>query len=192
MAAGMFTHQSNDPRAYAQKLMRDTYQSNYNLASYYANPPKPCLANNLSAGNKMYPSYIGRDVNLESVLQGQTRISSKDNKIDMPDPLPRSTRGVRDEIDECNDFLESEYTRYTNPAYEIRGLTTEDLRMEYPKEDPQCHIFESFSVNTRLQEKDNFVPTWNKPLNPLAVWPKTVPDTNPPMVLTGNFASVTQ
>ena len=80
----------------------------------------------------------------------------------MPDPISGyNTFNLYD----CNDLLESEYTRYTYHAYDIKGLTVRDLRFEYPLHDPQCQIFEDFSVNTRLAAKDNHRAVWQIPFN---------------------------
>jgi hypothetical protein len=44
-------------------------------------------------------------------------------------------------------------------------LTVPDLNFSYPLQDPQCQIFENFSINTKLQAKDNHRTIWQVPLN---------------------------
>jgi hypothetical protein len=80
----------------------------------------------------------------------------------VPDPINNYSLFMRKD---CNDALETEYTHYTTPAYDIRGLTTRDLRFEYPLYDPQCQIFESFAVNTKLQAKDQHRAVWQVPFD---------------------------
>lgn len=56
-------------------------------------------------------------------------------------------------------------SRYSHPAYEIKGLAPGDMRLDYPHNDPQCNIFQDMAVNTRLQARDNFKMVCQEPIS---------------------------
>ena len=74
-------------------------------------------------------------------------------------------------LNKCPNVLEPQYSRYTHPSYDIKGLTTPDMRLDYPLHDPQCQIFENFQVNTRLQAKDNHKTVWQVPFDQKSLLP---------------------
>ena len=66
---------------------------------------------------------------------------------------------------ECSNELETQYSRYTHPSFDIKGLGQSDMRLDYPLHDPQCQISENFAINTRLKAKDEHITPWQIPMN---------------------------
>lgn len=145
--AGSFTHLKTDPSAYHEAVQRSTQPFNYRLDPNYV---MNCQAygQNLQAGSQ---------TDVDTILKGINKKNSKNNHQQMPIPLKNYNPSL---YPTNSNTLESQSTRYTHPAFDIRGLTTSDMRFDYPLVDPQCQIFENFQVNTRLQAKDNHRATW--------------------------------
>lgn len=155
--AGKFTNLRYDEAAYADKLARSTNPMLYKLNQNYASNCQPCFSQNGQG--------YGQRTDIESALKGINRINSKSNTNQILPPSSANGQYV------CPDNLDPEYTRYTNPSYDIKGLTVEDMRFGYPLHDPQCQIFENFAINTRLQAKDDHKTIWQMPMDQRAVLP---------------------
>jgi hypothetical protein len=56
----------------------------------------------------------------------------------------------------CNDHLDGQHTKMTDPAMFYRGVSIN--RFFDPIKDPQANIYYSWTVNSQLEAKDNFVP----------------------------------
>ncbi len=160
--AGKFTHLRYDDEAYSEEVTRSTDPMLYRLDPNYAVNCHKCFAPYGPRGAHDAADAVGQQIDVESILRGYSKISSKSNRQQVPDPLDGYKNFIRCD---CSDALETEYTRYTYPAYDIRGLTVRDLRFDYPIQDPQCQIFENFEVNTRLQAKDEHRAIWQVPFN---------------------------
>uniref|UniRef100_A0A6C0LTU2 Uncharacterized protein n=1 Tax=viral metagenome TaxID=1070528 RepID=A0A6C0LTU2_9ZZZZ len=160
--SGRFTRLRYDKEAYDEELIRSTDPMLYRLDPNYGINCKRCFAPYGPRAGAQASDSIGEQIDVDSILRGVSKISTKSNKQQIPDPI--SGYKLYSHVD-CSDELESEYTRYTHPAYDIRGLTVRDLRFDYPLQDPQCQIFENFEVNTRLQAKDDHRAIWQVPFN---------------------------
>jgi hypothetical protein len=168
--AGRYTRQEYDAPAYREKIKRSTDPMNYRLDPTYAVNCESCFAEYGPRGAYGAGSSIatGQQIDVESILQGYTKINSKYNEQQLPDSLePYKRNAPRN----CPPALESEYSRFTHPSYDIRGLTVPDLHFDYPLFDPQCQIFESFAVNTKLQAKDNHKSIWQIPVDQKDLFP---------------------
>jgi|GEM_PF-5525115 len=167
-----YTRQRYDREAYQEEIGRSTDPMLYRLDSNYAVNCKKCFGPygpGFTMGSTVATDN-GAAIDLDSILRGVSKIHSKSNIQQIPDsinPYKPDTRILPD----CNEALESEYTRFTYPAYDIRGLTVRDLRFDYPLFDPQCQIFEDFAVNTKLQAKDNFRAIWQIPVDQRDLFP---------------------
>ena len=160
--AGKFTNLKYDQQAYNEALDRSTNPLGYRLDPNYSTNCNKCFAEYGPRSGNQSAESVGHLIDVDSILKGINKINTKSNKQQQPYPLDDyQTYMPKD----CPEGLESEYTRYTNPSYDLRGLNTKDLRLSYPLHDPQCNIFEDFSVNTRLQSKDNHKATWQVPIN---------------------------
>jgi hypothetical protein len=160
--AGNFTNLMYDNDAYQEKVNRSTGPLKYYTDANYAVNCRKCFPPYGPIGGQVASDAVGEQIDVESILRGYSKIHSKSNQQQIPDSLfGYKTRTNPD----CDDALETEYTRYTYPAYDIRGLNVPDLNLGYPLHDPQCQIFENFAVNTRLQAKDNHRAIWQIPMN---------------------------
>lgn len=160
--AGKYTRQSYEQEAYDERVGRSTNPMLYRLDPNYAVNCGKCFAPYGPVGGQQASDAVGQQIDVDSILRGVTKFNTKSNRQQMPDSLdPYKLFNHND----CPDKLESEYSRYTYPAFDIRGLTVPDLNFDYPLQDPQCQIFESFAINTKLQAKDTHRTVWQVPFN---------------------------
>lgn len=161
--AGQFTNLIYDDEAFSEEIYRSTAPLLYKIDPRFAvncNSCFPALGLNRGLGNS---NIIGNQIDVDSIMTGRSKISSKSNREQIPDPIEPyqlDSNVLRD----CPVGLEPQNSRFITPPYEIRGLTVRDMRFDYPLFDPQCQIFENFEVNTRLQAKDNHRAIWQVPL----------------------------
>jgi hypothetical protein len=158
--AGMFTRLSDDYEAHRERTQRSTGHLPHSLEASRFYNCNSCLSSYGGVNGGGINTTFGRQIDADSVLRGFDRYATKSNSQNAPHSIQSFQLG---KIPECSSRLESQYTRFTHPAYEIKGLTTCDMRMDYLNRDPQCHIFENFAVNTSLMAKDKHVPTWQEP-----------------------------
>src|SRR5438477_10149593 len=118
--AGQYTRQSYDPAASAERTTRSTNPLSYRLDTNYAVNCNRCFAPYGPRSGPQGSDVVGEQVDIDSILRGVTKINSKSNKEQMPDSLNPYNLYNRPN---CSEKLEPEYTRYTYPAYDIRGLT---------------------------------------------------------------------
>lgn len=147
--AGKLTGLKYDRNAYVEEVARSTNPLLYKLDPNYA---INCQGNCNARSDQ---------IDVDSILKGITKPKSRSNEQQKPEPLGKYNRPLPHS---CYNGIDSECTRYTHPAYDIKGLTVSDMRFDYPLHDPQCQIFENFQVNTRLQAKDNHKAIWQVPL----------------------------
>jgi len=166
--AGRFTHLKYDREAYEEQVTRSTDPLLYRLDPNFGINCRKCFAPYGPRGAHDAADVIGQQIDVDSILRGFSKISTRSNRQQIPDPLDGYDKLMPYD---CSEALESEYTRYTYPAYDIRGLTVRDLRFDYPVFDPQCQIFENFEVNTKLQAKDDHRAIWQIPFNQRDLWP---------------------
>ena len=160
--SGKFTNMRYDREAYNEEIARSTDPLLYRINQNYAVNCSPCFAPYGPVESQGDAVVIGNKIDVDSILKGVNKVNTKINRLERPMPLdvyPTFIPG------DCSNAMETQYTRYTNPAYEIKGLNSRDLRLDYPLFDPQCQIFENFEVNTRLQAKDNHRTVWQVPFN---------------------------
>lgn len=157
--SGEYTRLRYDTDAYNEELERSTEALSYRLDPNYAINCGKCFAPYSRLGGHQDSVAQGQQIDVDSLLRNVSKINSKSNEQQIPDLLNYSLYTPND----CPPNTESEYTRYTYPAFDIRGITVRDLRFDYPLFDPQCQIFENFAVDTRLQAKDNHRAIWQVP-----------------------------
>ncbi|AEX61560.1 hypothetical protein mvi_399 [Megavirus vitis] len=167
--AGKFTNMRYDKEAYDEQLSRSTKPVSYKLDPHYAVNCNPCFARHGPRAGQDNSVVIGQQIDVDSVLRGISKVNTKINRHQAPHNLDQYKKYTpRD----CSPAIEPQSTRYTHPAFDIRGLTVPDMRFGYPLHDPQCQIFENFAVDTRLQAKDNHRSVWQVPLDQQQVLPK--------------------
>ncbi len=91
-------------------------------------------------------------VDVESILSNRNTIASKckDGQVNDIDVTKFNLQHART----CNDFLDPVATRLTNPPQNYRGMSIN--RFYDCHQNPQANIFYDFSVNTKLEAKDNY------------------------------------
>ena len=166
--AGKLTNLRYDKNASNENVRRSTNQMMYMIDPNFANNCNPCLATHGPHNGHHYTVDDGEKIDIDSILKNMNKINSKSNVQQMPTPLNQYNKHTPKE---CSNALEQNNSRYTHPANEIRGLNVSDMRLSYPLHDPQCNIFEDFSVNTRLQAKDNHKTIWQVPIDQRASLP---------------------
>ena len=159
----MSSHSSRlpyDQAAYEEKVRISTDPAQYRLDPNYAVNCGRCFAPYGPRGIKQAFSAPGFGIDIDSIMSNRTVINTKSARHKYPTSLEGFTVY---QPGDCDPFLESEYSRFTDPIQKYRGLTRDPF---YPlNHDPQCHIFWDFSVNTRLQAKDNHKAIFQTPLN---------------------------
>lgn len=146
--AGEFTSLRYDPEALEESTQRMTLECSYRL-------DPNVFVNCISSGRNNFQNMT----RTESELKNINKPNSKSVALNRPRRLQHQSNNS------VNDVLAPTYSRYTHPASDIKGMNVEDLRLDYPLHDPQCSIFENFSVDTRLQSKDNHRTVWQIPMN---------------------------
>lgn len=171
--AGNFTKQRYDNEAYNEEISRSTNPLLYKLDPNYAINCNHCFSshgphgpNGITSvgkrGGNNDTKVIGDQIDVDSILKGITKVNSKAIRHQIPGTINNSQFYVPKE---CPQALETQYSRYSHPSFDIKGLNVRDMRFDYPLNDPQCQIFENFQVNTRLQAKDNHKAIWQTPID---------------------------
>jgi hypothetical protein len=157
-----YSHSSKlryDPAAYKEAVERSTGPLNYRVFPPYGYNCGECFRPYGLVGTSGVSAALGNSVDVDSILSGRTVLNSKANDFSQPTPLTGYKTFNRTD---CSPFLETEYSRYTHPIQDYKGLYPDRF---YPlQHDPQCHIFEDFAVNTKLQAKDNHYAAYQIPL----------------------------
>lgn len=159
--AGKYTHMRYDEDAYNEEIRRSVDPGNYRLDCNFSINKNKCFSAYGPRNGNPASVAVGYTTDVDSVLRGFSKINSKSNKQQIPDPV--SDYYLHDLAD-CSNVVETEYSRYTNPSYELRGMAVKDMRLGYPLHDPQCNIFMNFAENTQLKARDNFRADWQIPL----------------------------
>lgn len=158
--SGKFTRLRYDTEAYLEELERSTEPLMYMLDPNFANSCQKCFAPYGPRDAQPDSVAVGNQTDIDSILRNYNKINTKSNFEQQATPV----RGYQlTNLPDCSPAMESEHTRLSYPAYELKGLTTRDLNLSYPLFDPQCQIFENFAVDTRLQAKDNHRSVWQVP-----------------------------
>lgn len=166
--AGKFTRLRYDPEAYDEHLAQTTDPLLYRLDKNFTTRCDRCYAPD-KWNQKTYDDTEAERIDIDSILRGLDRSHSKSAYHQQP----RRIRGSRAISRLCpKSRLDSECSRYTHPASEIKGLACKDMRFDYPLIDPQCKIFEPFAINTRLQAKDDHRAVWQEPMDQSKFLPK--------------------
>ncbi|QGR53888.1 hypothetical protein [Moumouvirus maliensis] len=166
--AGKFTNMKYDREAYDEQLSRSTKPLAYKLDPNYSVNCSPCFAPYGPIAGHDNTVVVGNQIDVDSVLRGINKVNTKINKYHEPQDINFKTYTPRD----CSPAIQSQSSRYTHPAFDIKGLTVPDMRFDYPLHDPQCQIFENFQVNTRLHAKDNHKSVWQVPMDQQELLPK--------------------
>lgn len=163
--ASFFTRTSYDDKAYKDKLTESTSPFEYMTSEDKIHKCGGCLTTlgprsgyggygvSTFSGDVVAPSQANVDV--ESILSNRN-VKLSTTKRGKVNPI-NVTKFKTQHAPVCNDYLDYQHTRMTDPAMFYRGAPIN--RFYDLDRDPQANIFYDFAVDTKLEAKDNYVPT---------------------------------
>jgi len=175
--AGHFSRTKHD----GCKLLEDTYDSTGPF-SYVMDPirihnPNGCLTTYgpRSSYNGVGVSTLSGDV----IAPAQMNVDIESIMHNLNVPLSRCRRGKVNPVNltrvklehypVCNDYLDSQHTRMTDPAMFYRDAPIN--RFYDLNKDPQANIFFPWLTNTSLEMSDNFIPELPVPMTDVSMVP---------------------
>lgn len=169
-----------DKCAYEDRLQESTGPLMYKLDPNRIKNCKECLSiyGPRSSLNGHGVSIVGERgiapaqdvVDVESILSNRNVLASKCKDGKVNDINVNNFKLNHSTV--CNHFLDPLASRLTNPTANYRGMSINRF-YDLPK-NPQADIFWDFSVNTRLEAKDNYKERIPKMLSPDPLMPKPV------------------
>lgn len=163
---GHSTREIYDEPAYEEEIERSVGPMHYRLQEFYGHNTHGCFAPYGPRSIKGVSYAPNNPVDVDSAITNRDKIKTKSARYNQPTSLQGFERV---NYPECNDFITAEYSRFTTPSYEIKGLTRDPF---YPlHHDPQCHIFTNFEVNTRRQARDDHVANFHMPSDQKDLFP---------------------
>jgi hypothetical protein len=173
---GHFSKLKYDEQAYADHLDESVQPLNYILNTNYMQNCNQCLSTlgpRSSYMGQSVSSHVGfptatsqKLVDVESILQNRNVKASKARR-DNVNPINVTKYGVKHQRI-CNDYLNPLSSRLTLPASNYRDMAIN--RFYNLNRNPQVNVFYDFSVNTKLEAKDNFIQEipvlWNNDISP--------------------------
>ncbi len=168
--AGHFSRSSYDKCAYPENIADSTapftrimdttsiYNCNGCLTTF--GPRSSLNGVGVSTASGHVAAQAQANVDIDSVLSNRNMPISRCRKGKL-NPV-NVTKLKSKHMPICNDYLDSQHTKMSDPAMFYRGAAINrfhDLHF-----DPQENIFWNFATNTRLDAKDNFVPDLPVPL----------------------------
>jgi len=149
----------NYDEARTRKLLQESTGPGRYMLNKPGNGPTPCFFEDphirLQQWGANLRSAPGGVINISSDLDGRTRQASKFCSAKQY-PNNGVVSSTANKYPTCKPFTEE--TRASHPAWMYRDL--EQTRWEYPLLNPQENVCRPFhnNINTRILEKDNFVP----------------------------------
>lgn len=163
--ASQFTHLKYDEDAYHDHVDRSTAPFLYQVNSHFSTNPGLCYSPHGPNGTNYDPFSDNVDIN--SWLRGLDKYHTKANYYDSAPPNPKNNTPL------CHTPLQSNESRFEDPKYYYRGKPLDDLRFQYLYHDPQKHIFEDSSMNSRQYIKDNHKTNWQTPIDQSDSFPQS-------------------
>lgn len=161
---GHFSNQMYDKCAYPDDLYESTAPYSYIMNTDRIHNCNGCLTTFGPRG-----SYLGAGVSSPTgdvIAAAQQNVDIDSVMSNRNVPLSKCKKGKVNPIDVtkiktnhipmCNDYLDGQHTKMTDPAMFYRDLAVN--RFYDPIKDPQANIYYSWTVNTQLEARDNFVP----------------------------------
>lgn len=168
MNIGHFSRLSCDSGVYDEKLYDSMNPAKYRMEINQIRNCGRCLPSTVDRRGKFGVSTLGslsapesQDLaDLESVFSNRNVKISK-ARIGRVNPINPLLSGPVVHQSECMTPPENTFTRFSHPAQSYRDAGVN--RFYDLLHDPQLNIFSDFSINTRLEAKDNYVPDYPKP-----------------------------
>lgn len=161
---GHFSNPMYDKCAYPEDLYESTAPYEYVMNTDRIHNCSGCLTTFGPRG-----SFLGAGVSSPSgdvIAAAQQNVDIDSIMSNRNVPLSKCKRGKVNPVDVtrvktknlpvCNDYLDAQHTKMTDPAMFYRGAAVN--RFYDLNKDPQANIFYDWAVNTTLEAKDNFVP----------------------------------
>lgn len=148
-----------DENAYVEEVERSVNSGHYRLEPLYNYNKDVCIPKHSVIGTRNASYNPAMSVEVDSILSNRTKVLTKSAKYGQPTDLNNIPLISPPD---CNDFLYSEPTRFSHPAYEIKGTSPD--RFFKTIHDSQCHIFYNFETNTRREARDKDVQKFQLPI----------------------------
>jgi len=182
--AGYFSNPKYDKCAYPEDLYDSTAPYSYIMNTDRIYNCNGCLTTFGARGSYLGP---GASTPAGDVVAGaQQNIDVDSVMTNRNVPLSKCRRGKVNPVDitkiktknmpVCNDYLDEQHTRMTDPAMFYRG--TPINRFYDLNKDPQANIFYDWAINTSLDASDNFIPELPVPLTDVDMVPRGRRDPN--------------
>lgn len=169
--AGYFTGQKYDKCAYPEDLFESTAPYSYVMNSDRIHNCGGCLTtfgprggylgSGVSSPTGDVVAAAQQNVDIDSVLSNRNVPLSKCKKGKV-NPIDVTKIKTKD-VPVCNDYLDGQNTRMTEPAMFYRGTAVN--RFYDLNKNPQENIFYDWAINTSLEAKDNFIPNIPTPID---------------------------
>jgi len=178
---GHFSNPKYDKCAYPEDLYESTAPFSYVMNTDRIHNCNGCLTTFGPRGG-----FLGAGVSSPTgdvVAASQQNIDIDSIMTNRNVPLSKCRRGKVNPVDVsrirtrnipvCNDYLDGQHTRMTDPAMFYRGAAIN--RFYDLNKDPQANIFYDWAVNTSLEAKDNFIPELPEPMMDVDMVPDVPP-----------------
>lgn len=168
--AGHFSNPKYDKCAYPEDLYESTAPYSYVMNTDRIHNCNGCLTSFGPRGSLMGAGVSSPTGNVIAAAQQNIDIDSVMSNRNMP--LSKCKKGKVNPIDVtkiktqhipvCNDYLDGQHSRMTDPGMFYRGAPIN--RFYDLNKDPQANIFYDWAINTSLEARDNFIPELPIPL----------------------------
>ncbi len=183
---GHFSNPKYDKCAYPEDLYESTAPYAYVMNTDRIHNCNGCLTTFGPRGGLMGAGASSPTGDVIAAAQQNVDIDSVMSNRNVP--LSKCKRGKVNPVDVtriktknlpvCNDYLDSQHSKMTDPAMFYRGAPIN--RFYDLNKDPQANIFYDWAVNTSLEAKDNFIPELPEPLTDVDLVPGVPTSTTRP------------
>ena len=184
--AGHFSNPRYDKCAYPEDLYESTAPYAYVMNTDRIHNCSGCLTTFGPRGGLLGAGVSSPTGDVIAAAQQNIDIDSVMSNRNVP--LSKCKRGKVNPVDVtriktqnlpvCNDYLDGQHSRMTDPAMFYRGAAIN--RFYDLNKDPQANIFYDWAINTSLEAKDNFIPELPVPMTDVNMVPnrhdREVPD----------------
>lgn len=183
---GHFSNPKYDKCAYPEDLYESTAPYSYVMNTDRIHNCNGCLTTFGPRGSFMGAGVSSPTGDVIAAAQQNVDIDSVMSNRNVP--LSKCKRGKVNPVDVtriktknipvCNDYLDAQHSKMTDPAMFYRGAPIN--RFYDLNKDPQANIFYDWAVNTSLEAKDNFIPDLPEPLTDVDLVPGVPSSTTRP------------
>ncbi|VBB18270.1 hypothetical protein YASMINEVIRUS_733 [Yasminevirus sp. GU-2018] len=175
--AGHFSNPRYDKCAYPEDLYDSTAPYEYVMNPDRIHNCNGCLTTFGPRGSLMGAGVSSPTGDVIAAAQQNIDVDSVMSNRNVP--LSRCKRGKVNPVNVtkiktkhlpvCNDYLDGQHSRMTDPAMFYRGAPIN--RFYDLNKDPQANIFYDWAINTSLEARDNYIPELPEPLTDVDMVP---------------------